>query len=213
MKKVVKFTGNQSRCHLSEVDNIGWAGFLTVRAVAWIFETNTWRRQLIFDNLENKFNTDRPRSLQSVRADPWRFVVWLVGSIESRRGRETLAQQERRSPNCVEVWQTRTNSDTPENGGNDRRKPMNYGEWSKSIKLDQTLTPNFAGSWIRGNWREDFEQKITKVTKGRESQQTFGWSLVLDRETTRSTGKFVKLNRTASKSDKLEQTRTPQKTR
>ena len=40
-----------------------------------------------------------------------------------------------------ELDRTRTNSKKLEKN---RQNPMNYEEWSKSIELEQTLTPNFA---------------------------------------------------------------------
>jgi hypothetical protein len=42
---------------------------------------------------------------------------------------------------------------------------MNYEEWSKSIELDRTLTPNFAAAELQKKRREDFEQKGAKGTK------------------------------------------------
>ena len=41
------------------------------------------------------------------------------------------------------------------------------------VELEQTLTPNFAARGLISNRREDFEQKLTKGTKGRNSQETF----------------------------------------
>ena len=38
------------------------------------------------------------------------------------------------------------------------------------VEVEQTLTLNFAARGLRPNRREDFEQKLTKVTKGRELQ-------------------------------------------
>ncbi len=48
----------------------------------------------------------------------------------------------------IELRRTRTNSNKlehPEKRENNRENTMNSGEWSKSIKLDQTLTPNSRG--------------------------------------------------------------------
>jgi hypothetical protein len=45
-----------------------------------------------------------------------------------------------------ELDRTASNSNTPKKRGNNRQKPMNYGEWSKSIELDRTLTPNFSAT-------------------------------------------------------------------
>ena len=43
---------------------------------------------------------------------------------------------------------------------------MNYEEWSKSIKLDQTVTPNFAAAELQWNKREDgFYHGDTEVTE------------------------------------------------
>ena len=53
----------------------------------------------------------------------------------------------------------------PKKLGNDRKNPTNYGQWSKSIELNQTLTPDFVGKRIQQNRAKDFEQKATKVTK------------------------------------------------
>ena len=44
---------------------------------------------------------------------------------------------------------------------------MIHGEWSKSIELNQTVTPNFV---VRDGGRTEekiFEQKVRKDTKGR----------------------------------------------
>ena len=72
-----------------------------------------------------------------------RIVLCLEGAAEFVRGHEALASQERRNSNHVELEQTRTNSNTPKNVGNDRQNAMNYEEWSKSIELEQTVTLNF----------------------------------------------------------------------
>ena len=107
----------------------------------------------------------------------------------------------------IELDRTVTNSNKPKNGGNDRQKPMNYGEWSKSNKLEQTLTPN---SRQRDDSRTDekiFEQKVRKVTKGRESQVTFGRGA--------GSGNHSHnwhVGRTRSNCVELEQTRTHRKT-
>ena len=55
-----------------------------------------------------------------------------------------LAKEERSDSKSVELGRTRTNSNTPKNGKLVAKKPMNYEEWSKSIELDQTLTPNLS---------------------------------------------------------------------
>ena len=67
--------------------------------------------------------------------------------------------------NCVELGQTRTNSNTLKIGGRIRQKPMNYEGWSKSNELEQTLTPNFV---LRDDGKTEekiFEQKGAKVAK------------------------------------------------
>ena len=46
---------------------------------------------------------------------------------------------------------------------------MNYGEWSKSNELEQTVTPDFAALNNSRTEEKIFEQKVRKVTKGRES--------------------------------------------
>ena len=33
-----------------------------------------------------------------------------------------------------------------EKRGNDRKNPMNYEEWSKSVELGRTLTPDFSAT-------------------------------------------------------------------
>jgi len=57
----------------------------------------------------------------------------------SRVGGMLGFELDRSRTNCVELDQTRARQ---KNG----QKPTNYGEWSKSIELDQTLTPNFLES-------------------------------------------------------------------
>ena len=47
---------------------------------------------------------------------------------------------------------------------------MKYEEWSKSIELDQTLTPNFAARDCGRTEEKIFEQKVTKGRKGRKSR-------------------------------------------
>ena len=84
---------------------------------------------------------------------------------------------------------------------------MNYEEWSKSIELHQTLTPNFAQAGSCRTEEKIFEQKDTKLTKGRESQETFGRSLVRRRETNRITPVGVDVSGN-SNSIELRQTRT-----
>ena len=67
--------------------------------------------------------------------------------------------------NCVELGQTRTNSNTSKTRGRIRQKPMNYGAWSKSNELERTLTPNFV---LRDDGQTEekiFEQKGAKVAK------------------------------------------------
>jgi hypothetical protein len=44
----------------------------------------------------------------------------------------------------IELRQTLTNCDKLGRGEKDDVNSMNYGEWSKSIELDRTVTPNFA---------------------------------------------------------------------
>ena len=51
---------------------------------------------------------------------------------------------------------------------------MIYEEWSKSNKLEQTLTPNSRQRDDTKKKEKIFEQKDTKLTKGRESQENFG---------------------------------------
>ena len=80
---------------------------------------------------------------------------------------------------------------------------MNYGEWSKSIELERTVTPDFAARDDGRTEEKIFEQKETKVTKGRKSPEAFGRLFVRGRETTRETEDSVELDRTASKSVEL----------
>ena len=72
-----------------------------------------------------------------MKAGPWEVRCL---PCESARGLETIAQQERRNSNCVELERTRT---PQKMGGDTRLNPMNYEERSKSIELERTLTPNF----------------------------------------------------------------------
>ena len=77
------------------------------------------------------------------------------------RGRPFVQQS------SLERNRSRSNLIELEHDRNRRRKPMKYEGWSKSIELDQTLTPNSAA---RDGGRSDekiLEQKVTKVTKGR----------------------------------------------
>ena len=66
-----------------------------------------------------------------------------------------------------ELEQTRTNSNKLERDEKHDKKPMNYEEWSKSIELDQTLTPNFLwdSNSAKQNKREAF---WTEWNKGNE---------------------------------------------
>jgi hypothetical protein len=48
----------------------------------------------------------------------------------------------------------------PEKREKIRENPMNYGEWSKSIELDRTVTPKFFGTADSAQWKKKiFEQK------------------------------------------------------
>ena len=69
---------------------------------------------------------------------------------------------------------------------------MNYGEWSKSIELDQTLTPNFLA---RDYGRIDENEE----SEGLRRPPRFGGMMGFE------------LDRIASNSIKLDQTRTPAK--
>ena len=89
----------------------------------------------------------------------------FVRGRETARTTQTLVELDRTASNCVELGQTRTNSNTLKIGGRIRQKPMNYEGWSKSNELEQTLTPNFV---LRDDGKTEekiFEQKETKVTK------------------------------------------------
>ena len=58
-----------------------------------------------------------------------------------------------------ELDRTASNSielEHPKNGGKNRQKPMIYEEWSKSIELDRTLTPNFLAAEFQRKSREEF---------------------------------------------------------
>ena len=60
---------------------------------------------------------------------------------------------------AFEVGRTATNLielEHPEKRGRNRQNPMNYEEWSKSIELDRTLTPNFVMARLQQIGREDF---------------------------------------------------------
>ncbi len=50
---------------------------------------------------------------------------------------------ERTRTNSNKLEQTRTNSNKLGRGEKGDENPMIYEEWSKSIELEQTLTPNF----------------------------------------------------------------------
>ena len=57
---------------------------------------------------------------------------------------------------------------------------MNYGEWSKSIELDRTFTPNLTLRYYGINIEKILEQKETKATKLRieaEFRQAFSCCL------------------------------------
>ena len=45
---------------------------------------------------------------------------------------------------------------------------MNYGEWSKSVELDRTLTPNFLEPWILQNGREEILNRRTRSQRSEE---------------------------------------------
>ena len=71
-----------------------------------------------------------------------------------------------RQTNQIELWRTRARRKKG-------RKPMNYGEWSKSIELERTLTRDLLsldGSETEG---KIFEQKETKLTKWRKTRSDF----------------------------------------
>ena len=70
-----------------------------------------------------------------------------------------LIEVGRSRSNSIEVGRTASNSvelEHAEKREYDRENPMNYEEWSKSIELDRTLTPNFAVTGLSQNGREDF---------------------------------------------------------
>ena len=54
--------------------------------------------------------------------------------------------------------------------GNRFENPMNYVEWSKSVELARTLTPNSSLRHGRRMEEKIFEQKLRKATKGRRWQ-------------------------------------------
>ena len=67
----------------------------------------------------------------------------------------------------VELEQTRTNSNTTKNGEKDCQKPMNYEEWSKSIKLEQTFASNFLqGGMAAERNRRLFNSGIARALRG-----------------------------------------------
>jgi hypothetical protein len=108
-----------------------------------------------------------------------------------------LFQIRAKSPNSLELTRTHSNSlELARTHSKSRelfydgkmecgvKNPMKYEEWSKSLELARTLTPDFSATELQRNRREDFEQK---ETKGRKSQETFGRSPVRGRETARTT--------------------------
>ena len=67
----------------------------------------------------------------------------------------------------VELERTRTNSNTTKIGGKDCQKPMNYEEWSKSNKLEQTLTSNVVqGGMAAGRKKRLFNRGIFYALRG-----------------------------------------------
>ncbi len=58
-----------------------------------------------------------------------------------------------------EVDRTASNSNELGRRNKSDANPMKYEEWSKSLELDQTLTPNFAASDYGRTEVKIFEQK------------------------------------------------------
>ena len=79
-----------------------------------------------------------------------------------------LAKEEWSDSKSVELERSRTNLNKLVRGRKNGEKPMKYEEWSKSNELDRTLTPKFVGELFWRNTGRDFEQKVTKATKGRK---------------------------------------------
>ena len=68
----------------------------------------------------------------------------------------------------VELARSRANSGelfNRENTANDRKKFMNYGEWSKSLEFARTFRRNYEAKNYCGTEGKIFEQQETKVTK------------------------------------------------
>ena len=140
----------------------------------------SWRRD--DSRMEEKIFEQKVTKVTKGRESQRTFILCGVG--------RPLAQQERRNSNLIELRQTWSNSNTSKYQGNNRQKSMIYGEWLKSIKLDQTLTPNFVATWRQQNGREDF---WTEGNEGNEGKRiTEDLHLVRARKTARTT-KLAKL--------------------
>ena len=63
--------------------------------------------------------------------------------------------------------------------GNRFENPMNYVEWSKSVELARTLTPNSSLRHGRRMEEKIFEQKLRKVTKGRERSKLANFFMLI----------------------------------
>jgi hypothetical protein len=110
----------------------------------------------------------------------------------TRSSNSNKLEQTRTNSNKLE--QTRTNSNKlehPQKNRNKRQNPMDYEELSKSIELDQTLTPDFA---LRDDSRTEANEKSQSLRSWAHCGRMIG----------------VELDRIASNSNELEH---PQKNR
>ena len=94
----------------------------------------------------------------------------MFGAVDVVRVREILDQraqgvreftppespeEELRGLNSIELDRTASNSNKLGRDEKDDKNPMNYEEWSKSIELEQTLTPNSVANQIQWKTAED----------------------------------------------------------
>ena len=93
------------------------------------------------------------------------FPSEMINETPNRR--ESCHEASRTTQNAIELGRTRTNSYTTKIGGKDCQKPMNYEEWSKSNKLEQTLTSNVVqGGMAAGRKKRLFNRGIFHALRG-----------------------------------------------
>ena len=148
----------------------GWNPFYGIWH-AWIFENQNltttidlWHLGMNWKRIvTSPWLSSRCGLIRKDRCLPWGCSRVCVGSWGTR-----IAGTEKFEPR-----RTRTNSNTSKNRGNDRQNAMNYGEWSKSIELEQTLTRCFSAAGLSQSGREDF------WTEGREGREVkkIAWDL------------------------------------